>query len=349
MNRILLRKLIIFLLYLLTSGLVLFVFDVYPGFDGNAHIMFPDMVYGKAYKPYVLRTLLPGAVRAVAEVTPDTVKDRVNPSLEKRMHLLHLREWDERYTYEYFVALLLMLSCFVGLAYTLRHLTAWFYDYPAFVGDLAPVGGLLVLPVFFKYYSYIYDPGTLLLFSLAVASIVARKRLLFYLLFVLASFNKETSILLCGLFFLYEYPVMRKSVLIGHLLGQLSLWVAIRAFLVFIFRNNPGPWLEFHLTHIVDVLRGPIASLRFVGIIAVMWLLTGYGWARKPAFLRKGLLVTLIPLAVLAVFFGFVDELRDYYEAFPFLFLLWLPTIVEAFGLSAGREPANTSQSRLGS
>jgi hypothetical protein len=230
LNRILLRKLIIFLLYLLTSSLVLFVFDVYPGFNGNVHIMFPDTVYGKAYKPFVLRTLLPSAVRAVAEVTPDAVKDRITPPLAKRMHLLHLREWDEQYTYEYFVALVLMLSCFVGLAYALRHLTAWFYDYPAFVGDLAPVGGLLVLPVFFKYYSYIYDPGTLLLFSLALASVAARKRLLFYLLFVLASFNKETSILLCGLFFLHEYPVMRKSVLGGHLVCLLSIWVAIRVF-----------------------------------------------------------------------------------------------------------------------
>jgi hypothetical protein len=99
----------------------------------------------------------------------------------------------------------------------------------------------------------------------------------------------------------------------------------------------------------VDVLRGPIALLRFVGVVAVLWLLTAYGWARKPVFLRKGLLITLIPLVFLALFFGYVDELRDYYEAFPFLFLLWLPTIVEVFGPSPGRESPNTSQRRLGS
>jgi hypothetical protein len=196
---------------------VLFVFVVYPGFNGYDRAMFPDMVYGKAYKPFVYRTLLPSAVRAVAEVTPDAVKNRISPAVERRMHLLQIPESERGYAYEYFVALVLMYCCFVGLAYTLRHLTAWFYDYPAFVADLAPVGGLLVLPVFFKYYSYVYDPCTLLLFSLAVASIVARKRRLFYLLFVLATFNKETSILLSGLFFIYEYQVMRKSVLTGHL------------------------------------------------------------------------------------------------------------------------------------
>jgi hypothetical protein len=96
-----------------------------------------------------------------------------------------------------------------------------------------------------------------------------------------------------------------------------------------------------------ELLFGPIALLRFAGVVAVLWLLTAYDWARKPAFLRKGLLITLIPLALLALFFGFIDELRDYYEAFPFLFLLWLPTIVGVFGPSPGRDLANSSQSRL--
>jgi hypothetical protein len=349
LNRNLLRKLVVFLLYLLTSALVLFVFVLRPGINGYSRAMFPDLVYGRGYKPFVYRTLLPSAVRAVAEVTPTALKDRISSAYEHRkIRLVEMLKWQEEYVYEYFVALALMFCCLVGFAFTLRHLTNLFYDYPCFVADLAPVGGLMVLPVFFRYYSYIYDPCTLLLFALAVSSLVTRKRVLFYVIFALASFNKETSILLSGLFLIQEIGFMRKTTLVRHLLYQASLWVAIRGFLLFLFRNNPGSMLEFHLIHNAGLLFRPVWLLYFVGVTVIFWVLVGRGWTKKPAFLRKGLLVTLIPLFSLALFFGYVDELRDYYEAFPFLFLLLVPTMVDLFKSSPESCSKATSPDRVG-
>lgn len=335
MNKIVLRKSVIVLLYLLTSAVVLFVFIVHPGINRYSRAKFPDMVYGQAHKPFVYRTLLPSAVRVVAEATPERVKDEIGLVLQKRgTHLIPTLGWEAEYLYEYFVALFLMFCCLVGFAFTLRGLTALFYDFPSFVADLAPIGGLLVLPVFFRYCNYIYDPCTLFLFAGAIASIAKRRPLLFYVIFVLATLNKETSILLVGLFLMRDLKVMRNSSLAGHVLLQVSLWLAIRALIMVVFRDNPGSFFEVHLVRNLGLIFDPKKLLYFGGVISVFAVLIGYGWDRKPIFLRRGLLVTMIPLVFLALFLGYVDELRGYYETFPFLFLLSLPTMVDIFGSS---------------
>jgi ribosomal protein S18 acetylase RimI-like enzyme len=291
------------------------------------------MVYGKAHRPFVYRTLFPGTVRAIAEITPESLKERISSAIQNRWKRnLDRLEWDTDYIYEYLVALALMFFCFFGFAFALRHLTKLFYDFPSFVADLAPVGGLIILPLFFRYYSYIYDPSTLLLSALAVGFIAARKHAAFYLIFVLATLNKETSILLTALFFLQEYKTTNKSKLFGHVLIQVSLWIIIRSAIVFVFSNNEGSLFEFHLLRNLGLIIRPLKLIYFIGVSTVFFILVRYQWRQKPSFLRAGLLVTLIPLVVLALFFGLVDEFRDYYEAFPFLFLLTLPTIVDIFG-----------------
>jgi hypothetical protein len=336
LNKSLLRKSAVILLYLLSTSIVLFIFIVHPGIDGYYRAMFPDMVYGKAYKPFVYRTLFPSTIRAVAELTPESIKETISSAIERRWKRnLDRLEWDTDYTYEYLVALALMFFCFFGFAFALRHLTKLFYDFPPFVADLAPVGGLLALPLFFRYYSYIYDPGTLLLFSLAIGLIATRRHLAFYLIFILATLNKETAILLTVLFFLKESKSMARSRLMGHGLLQFSLWIVIRAALVFVFRNNEGSLFDFHLVRNLGLIFSPLDIIYFVGVSMVFFVLVRYEWKRKPAFVREGLLVTLIPMIILALIFGYVDELRDYYEAFPFLFLLSLPTMIDVFEISS--------------
>ena len=329
-----LRKLVILLLYLLTTGIVLFVFIIRPGINGYSRAMFPDMVYGRAYKPFVYRTLVPTTVRIVAEITPECVKDRFRLAVQNK-RMISILKWEIEYIYEYFIALIIMFCCFLGFAFMLRYLIRLFYDFPSFVVDLAPVGGLLILPTFFKFYSYIYDPGTLFLFTLAIILIAKRKLLLFYIVFLLATLNKETSILLVGIFFIREFKVMRNLGLAGHLLLQISLWIAVKASITAIFMNNQGSFGEFHLIdHNLGLISNPYELLYFVSVISIFSALIHYRWTEKPIFLCHCLFITIIPLMLVVLFFGFINELRDYYEAFPFLFLLSLPTIVDIFGLS---------------
>jgi hypothetical protein len=334
--KVLLRKLVILLLYILTTAVVLFIFIVRPGINLYFRTKFPDMVYGQAYKPFVYRTLVPTTIRIAAEITPESVKDRISSTVgHKRKRMISMLQWETEYVYEYQIALIIMFCSFLGFAFALRYLIRLFYDFPSFVADLAPVGGLLILPGFFKNFNQIYDPSTLFLFALAIIFIAKRKLLPFYVVFLLATLNKETSILLAGVFFIREFKVMRNWRLAGHLLLQISIFTAVKAWITAVFKNNPGSFCEFHLTaNTLGLMSKPYLLAHCIILVAVFSALLHYRWSEKPVLLRHGFLVTIIPLVSLALFFGLINELRDYYEAFPFLFLLSLPTIVDIFGSS---------------
>lgn len=312
-------------------------FVVHPGIDRYKAAPFPDMVYGKAYKPYVYRALLPGLIRVAEEITPAIVEKKVESALSRNLtvqRFIRMLGWEKEYIYEYALMMTLTFLCFMGFVFILRFLIKVFYDFPDFVADLAPIGAIIALPVYFRYCSYLYDPGTLFLFTLGIALIMMRKNILYYMVFVLAAVNKETSILLAALFYIRERGEMPGTRLALHLMFQGLIWIAVRVPLMLLYADNPGVPIEFHLfDHNLTLFLYPTTFLYFAAVVAFHIPLIISGWKHKPVFLRHGLIVTLAPLVSLALVFGFIDELRDYYEAYPFIFLLSLPTIVRIFGI----------------
>jgi hypothetical protein len=324
--------------YLMASSIVTTIVNFYPGLDINTVARTSDMIEGTAYKPYVGRILLPVIVKASSEYTPAIIKRKIESACDKSLtvqRFINAFGWDRDYLYEYLVLQILFVLCFIGFAYSLRRLIMIFYDFPRFVADFAPLGAILVIPLYFRYCNYIYDPAVVLLFTLAVLLITTRNRPLYYLAFVLATLNKETSLLLVALFFIRERGAMNGSRLVAHSLAQVLIWLAIRIAITITFLDNPGSIIRFYLLeHNRDFLSSLPSVLLFATIILVHVPLIIQGWRHKPVFLRRGLLLTLIPLMVLAFVFGFVDELRVYYEAYPFIVLLALPTVVRLFGLA---------------
>ncbi|UCG51106.1 MAG: hypothetical protein JSW58_13020 [Candidatus Latescibacterota bacterium] len=333
-----------FLFYLVASGLVIFVFVARPGIDGNPRAMFTDAVYGAAHKPYVYRTLLPTTVRVISSLTPEQLKQRVNADFWRR-RTAKLLNWNRDHIYDYMLAILVMWLCFLGFAYALRSLLRATYRYPPNVTDFAPLVGLLAIPLLFRYYSYLYDPSNLFLFTLCIVALYKRSLIYFYALFVLATLNKETSILLVALFVAHNIRREKSFWLGAHALALISIWVAVKAFLFFVFRHNPGTFVELHLgDHNLRLLsQHPFSTLYLIVVFFVSFLLVRSRWSQKPLFLRQGLLITVIPLVAGALFFGFVDELRGYYEAFPFLFLLALPTVGDIFDISQTSTPESNA------
>ncbi len=331
------RRLFLIALYILISALITVAFVIYPGIDLYGAALFPDMVYGKAHKPYVYRILLPTIVRVATEITPAIVEEKVESAFTGSLsaqRFIKMLGWENEYIYEYALMLILIFVCFIGSALMLRHLIKIFYDFPDFVADFAPVGAIMALPIYFRYCSYIYDPGAFFLFTLGIALIMKRRYLLYYLVFILATLNKETSILLVALFYLREGSEMPRSRLALHLVFQGLIWIAIKALVMILYADNPGMPFEFHLfDHNLILFLHPLAFFYFIAVVAFHLPLLIYGWKHKPVFLRRGMIVTLVPLLSLAFVFGFIDELRVYYEALPFVFLLSLPTIVRIFGL----------------
>jgi len=332
------QRLLIWLFYAITSGIILLVLITHPEIEEGKHSAFPDMVYGRANKPYVYRALLPITVRIIAGITPERMKEKIIQFISSRTFIRKIIEdkVEDKYMYEYLIALVLIFGCFLGLAFLLRYSLRLFYNLPPFVADFAPVGGLLSLPLFFRHYFYLYDPSTLFLFTLAITLIATRKYLLFYIVFLFSAVNKETSILLLGVFLIENLRSPKLDWrLIGHLSLQLVLWTVARVFITNIFKVNPGSFVEFHLLdYNLQLIFRPFRLIYFLIIFALFFSLVRYHWNEKPFFLRTGLLITWVPLITFALFFGFLDEMRAYCETFPFVFLLSVPTVVELFNIN---------------
>lgn len=319
-------------LYTLASVVVLFVFLVRPGMTGHHRADFPDLVYGSAHKPYVERALVPLAVRAITAATPEAVRTAVWRSLTGR-NFVETVGWYDDFIFQFCVATALMLCCLVGFAWTLKRLSESTYDLPPLAHNLAPLAALVALPLFFRYYSYPYDPATLLLFSLCLLWLLRGRFGWFLAGVALASANKETSILLIPLYALHAWQQGR-GIPMGRTLAVIGVWAAVRAGLMWAYRGNPGVIVESHFAeHTVWFLtKFPIAMRYTLAVVVLFALPVGNRWGEKPAFLRAGLWVTLVPLVVAGALFGFVDELRGYYEAFPFLYLLALPSLARWLG-----------------
>ncbi|MCZ6766655.1 MAG: hypothetical protein O7D32_06960 [bacterium] len=336
------RHITLFIIYCVVVGQALFAFVVRPGLEGNMRAVFQELVYGEAHKPYVYRTLLPTTVRVIAEVTPEAIKEKTKGFAEGRKRMRLLR-WNHAYLYEYLVASALMFGCFLWLAYVLRRLVRTFYTYPPVVSDLAPVLAFLALPLFFRYFSYIYDPATLLIFGLAIGVVYERRLVMFYLLFVLASFNKETGVLLIGWFVVREIGHRSAGNIAIHGIVMAVIFTAIKSLLVYIFRDNPGSFYEPHLLdhNLKLAFEQPLKFAGFALVTVFTVLLLREGWSSKNHFLRWTFGVTIVPLLVSGMFFGFVDELRGYYEAFSLIFLLCLPSLGRMLGVEVRETPSS--------
>lgn len=319
----------------LASLVVLFIFLVRPGMTGHHRADFPELMQGTAHRPYVTRALVPLTVRALSAITPASMREGVAASLRGREFVAAVG-WYDAWLYEFALTTAVMFLCLVGFAWVLKRLTEVACDVPPVVSNLGPIAAMFTLPLFFRYYSYPYDPATLLLYSAALLFLLERRFFWFVVCVALASANKETSVLLIPLYALAAWRNGERPRASG--VARLALvgvvWVVVRGALMWVYRGNPGALVENHFTeHTVWLLaKFPVAMRYTIVVVALFWIPVAKRWREKPALLRRGLLVTLIPLVVAGSIFGFADELRGYYEAFPFLYLLALPSVSRWLG-----------------
>lgn len=307
------------------------------GVNTSDRATFANMVYGKAHKPFVYRTLLPSSVRVMTRIIPIQLRTRLNLLADHSpiVHrvLTYLR-WEQQVnTKEYFtetiIALSLMLGSLIGFIYALKYFLTTFYAAPKMFINTIPLVTVLLLYPFFKF-GYLYDFPSLFLFTLALAFMV-RERWNFYLLiFLLASLNKETAFLLTLVFipYYYEKKKIEPRQFWNLLLLQVGIYIFIKFVLFYAFSNNPGVITEFHLvenTYIIllRILGHPVIT---VGSWLILAFAVFYRWREKPEFLKYSLWIFL-PLFLLYLLFGNYGELRVFYEVFPIFVLLIAHTI----------------------
>lgn len=278
----------------------------------------------------------------ISNASPEALRGGVESFLRGR-RFVGILEWNENYLFEYTVGVLLMLLCFVGFGYCMSYLLSFYYGYPGYISTVASAGALATVPLLYSYNnyyaSYPYDPGTIFLFSLGIVLIVKRKLVWFYPLFLLATLNKETSLLLIALLFFHMSREGKSYRVWIHATVLLLVWAVIKLTLFFAFRDNPGSmWQLMLVKHNLRVpAEHPLGLAYVLALLLVGAFFVAYRWKERPVLVRRGLFIVLGPLFGLGLFLGYVDELRIYSEALPFVVLLAVPSFIDLLDAGAVR------------
>lgn len=337
-------KVIWFLLYALLCTVILVIFVQDPGFNNVGQALLKDMVYGEAKRPYVYRTLLPTTVRLITLSIPEATRESIIERMRGNnlvMKVFNKLDWEIEYFIEYIISCILMYLTLLGFCYAIRYLFKGVYLSTKIFTNITPLIALVCLPPFFKYTNYIWDFPTLMFSALLLGLMVREKFHLFYIIFPLSCINKETTILMSMVFAIHFYKEgMNKSHLAIHLLCQLAVFTVIKTIINIIFIENRGGLVEFQLlVHNYKVLTAYSIPTLVAWIAVVASVI--HKWREKPPFLKRGLWI-MVPLFVASIFFAFIDELRDFYDAFPIFFLLFIYSLGHILGIEIKSTPAGS-------
>jgi len=296
----------------------------------------PDMIYGRAHRPFVQRTLVPSTLRLVRRALPRPVLAALRRTVSGPPLFLPRKlgalGWEPAYMVEYAIAMPALFGLLAAFPFALRWLMAGLYATP-WAPTVAPLLATALLPALFfdRGTHYLYDFSTLLLFTLALGSLQRRRLGAYYAVFALGCLNKETMILGTLVFAVVEKDLMPRSRLWRHVATQILIFAAVEWALGRTFAHNPGGGVEWHLVKNLRSIRMPpsVASLTLLASGAVLTLAR---FGRKPAFLRRSAIVVMLPLLVSYLFLGIYGEIRVFYEAYPILFLLAFQNGSEALG-----------------
>jgi hypothetical protein len=314
------------------------MFFVSPGIEGYKPTDFDDTLYGKAPRPFAMRPLAAWVIRGAIEITPARLRDYVETTGGNWIQTIYgpnkRREMPmANGIYEHLIALLITATWLCAFSWVCEKLWHCFYR-PSFPqAKIFSLVAVLGLPVFFKYHSYLYDFPSLCLYALCLYLMARRNWAAYFLVFFLACLSKETSLLLIGVFAIYHIGWFRTNPRAYwlSLAAQALIYVPVRIAIGTLYRYNPGSVAEFHLfDHNIHVLL-----TRYDIQAAVAWLFVSAcvldGWPAKPWLLRVATGM-ILPLVVVSLFFGYLDELRVYYEVYVPALLLGAYTFLRLFG-----------------
>ncbi len=331
-----LKQIIFILALLLTSLYVFLVFLKSPGINSYERSKFPDMIYGKAWKPFVYRVFVPVSVKVIIGIIPESLQNKLTEfgnENSQAARVLSELNWEAEYLTEYLAACFIMFSALIVFALFLKKFFKAIFNVPEWFANLLLIGMLFALPVFYINDNYIYDFPSLMFFTAGLYFLQKQNWKLFLLIFFLSCWNKETTILLTLIFIIHYRKkfFIEKKKYFTLLLSQLVIFIFIKVILSITFFDNPGSFVEFHLLDYNKILLNGYNLLTFSSLLFLL-LLVGYKWKEKPVFLKDSLWI-VIPLFLLTLFLGFFDELRDYYEIYPVVVLLIGYSIAKIFGV----------------
>lgn len=333
---------------ILISLCVLFFFLRYSTVNMNYRAAFSAMLDGTAHRPFVTRVLIPWLTTFTSMLFPFDVRNHINdwignnPVFSIILSLYHVSAdqgfeavaslfWQYLSLFGYYLAFKSLLLDTINLS-----------EKKADTLTLLSTCGLLPLMLF----GYIYDLPQLFLCTQAFSAIAAKRKIMYFIVFILAVINKETAIVLIVpsilLFWNNSQPNLLKAARGVGL--QLLIFLSIRIPLIIHFRQNPGMFIEPHLiTHKEGIIDYPLYGIAVIALFFCLTVLFLYKWKQKPALVNLGLGSGAI-LLVLFVFGGMPQEFRVFYEVIGVVLISILQTISMRCKFALDTKAASTEE-----
>jgi hypothetical protein len=286
-----------------------------------------DLMVGQGHRPFQFRILVPLIINQLVDIGIGNVvvaiidyiglfdffhqiclKILVPPDVLATAVLVDVILWSA--VYLFFRRLCSNFN--ISMTYT------WLIWYPLFWNFIITGGE--------KFY-YSYDALATLIMILGYLSLIKKRYVIYYILFILGCFNKETTIFLMPFFVLHRiyissdvYYLKDKLRISLHIAIQIAIWIFIKYLLLLIFKNNYGQ--NIHLNIFENILL--LMKFSNLGVMLMnlggLWLPAILGlWLIKPNTLIKSLLIGVIFFSFGALIGGRVTEIRVFSEIIPFV------------------------------
>ena len=209
----------------------------------------------------------------------------------------------------------------IGFYYSVRYLYTTFRDdaYTDIITFAVCEFTIILLLVSIE----VYDLASVMFFTLSLALLANRKYWLFFVIFPIATLNRETTILLTGFFALYLWNKLPRRVWIGGTLYQAIVYILIKLAVNRYFAHLPGMTFDWAWREVLIVYwhRYMLTGLILLIMLALLYFILKQ-WKKKPEFLRAAFLLIFPALVVIHLLIGQAFELRVLGEIFPVTVML---------------------------
>lgn len=171
-----------------------------------------------------------------------------------------------------------------------------------------------------------YDLPTMILFGLGLILLHQKRLDLYFVVFILATINRETSFLLTIFFAVWFYKKVSLYKLLSLISFQFLLYVSIQVFIRYYYQNIPGftAWIRP-----IDNLKMYADNILLTCRDLFIFVLIGYviykNWNSKPIFIRTAF-ITIFPLLfILWLVSGMAYEYRVFGEIYMIIIALVIP------------------------
>jgi hypothetical protein len=177
-------------------------------------------------------------------------------------------------------------------------------------------------PIFY----YPYDIPSVLFLTLGLIFLYEKSWTKYYVLFVVATFNRETSCFLTIVFLTTSFRKESLGNLAMHTASQLAIWVSVKGLLYHVFSTNASApnsvagVFDDNVLLNMHRLSSPTAYLSLLSIVGFLWLPTLLSCRLiRDDFVRRSLIICL-PFFVGMLLVGNIVETRVFGELIPIVF-----------------------------